>query len=271
MKKLFAMLIASALLLGLAACGNTGKTTEDETTLAENQQLYLVIDIGWGDGPEEYPFDGEAPVESLAAGLSEKTGLAFDVTYKNDSGFLTVDWAASSSLLDENAAVPEELGITDYDGLAWFMLDNLALTLAKNIAIQELAYTMDGGKVLVLEKLSPPVAFEGPYMLKDYYLDGRGDIIDEAPVDPADVAWAGEYGSEAGMLNITGYDNRTFKFTFNNDGVLLEGKAALDHETGILASYEDYVFRFNMEQGTVTVWVGDGLAIDYVRTEDAAG
>jgi len=263
MKKLLAILIALMLLAGLVACGNTEKTA---------RQLYLVMDIGWGDGPEEYPFEGEATVQGMAAALSEKTGYVFGVTSEGEGGFLTVDWSAGSSLLDPDAGTPVEgLEFYDYDGLAWFMLDSLALTIAKNIGLQELTYTMDGGKTLALENLSPPVTFEGPYMLKDYYLDGLGDIIGEEPVDPADVAWEGEYGGDVGILNITGYDNKSFKFAFDNDGVVFEGTAALDPETGILASYEQYVFRFNLEQGTITVWVGDGNAVDYVRTEDAAG
>jgi len=268
MKKLFTLLLAAMLLLGFAACG--GNETKEGN--ANPRQLWLVMDIGWGDGPEEYPFEGEATVRGMAAALSEKTGLFFDVTSEGEGGFLTVDWSAGSSLLDSDAGEPVEgLFFYDYDGLAWFLLDSLALTIAKNINLQELVYTMDGGKTLVLENLSPPVSFEGPYMLKDYYLDGRGDIIDEEPVDPADVAWEGEYGSEVGMLNITDYDNKSFKFAFDNDGVILEGTAALDPETGILASYEGYVFRFNMEQGTVTVWVGDGNAVDYANTADAVG
>ena len=271
-RKLLAILLTLAMamgLLGLAACGDSEDDNKDDEKM---QPLYLVMDIGWGDGPEEYPYEGEATVESMAAGLGKMTGLVFDVTAQGEDGFITVDWAAGSNLFDGDSANPkEELGLTDYDGMVWLMLDSLALTIAKNINLQELVYTMDGGKTLVLENLSPPVSFEGPYMLKDYYLDGRGDIIDEEPVDPADVAWEGEYGSEVGMLNITDYDNKSFKFAFDNDGVILEGTAALDPETGILASYEGYVFRFNMEQGTVTVWVGDGNAVDYVRTEDAAG
>ena len=272
MKKALAILIAAMLLLGLAACGNTEKPKEDETTRATAQQLYLVMDIGWGDGPEEYPFEGEATVAILAQGLSETTGYAFDIGYGGEDGFLTVEWLPSSSLLNETVGNPVEgLEFYDYDGLAWFMLDSLALTLAKNLNIQELTYTMDDGKPLVLENLTPPQSFEGPYMLKEYYLDGRGDIIDEEPVDPADVAWAGEYGSEVGMLRITDYDNESFKFAFDNDGVILEGTAALDPETGILASYEKYEFRFNLEQGTITVWVGGGNAVDYFNTADAAG
>jgi len=259
MKKALAILIASMLLLGLAACGDT-------------EQLYLVMDIGWGDGPEEYPYEGEATVQGMAAALSEKTGYVFDVTSKGEDGFLTVEWLPGSSLLNETAGNPVEgLEFYDYDGLAWFMLDSLALTIAKNMNLQELVYTMDGGKPLALENLSPPVSFEGPYMLKAYYLDGRGDIIGEEPVDPADVAWEGEYGSEVGMLRISGYDNESFEFAFDNNGVILEGTAALDPETGILASYEAYVFRFNLEQNTITVWVGDGNAVDYFNTADAVG
>jgi len=266
MKKLFALLLAAALLLGFAACNGKEEEMQDKKA-----QLYLVLDVLWGE-PEEFPFEGEATVAGMAAALREKTGLDFDVTSKGGDGFLTVDWSAGSCLFNGDIATPEEyLGITDYDSMVWFMLDSLALTIGRNINLQELTYTMDGGKTLVLENLSPPVTFEGPYMLKDYYLDGRGDIIDEEPVDPADVAWTGEYGSEVGVLNITGYDNKSFKFAFNNDGVLFEGTAALDPETGILASYEGYYFRFNMEQGTISVWIGDSNCVDYVNTADAVG
>ena len=35
--------------------------------------------------------------------------------------------------------------------------------------------------------------------------------------------------------------------------------------------YEEYIFRFNMEQGTISVWVGDGNCVDYVNTANAVG
>ena len=277
MKKLFAITLAAALLLGLAACGGggNGEIKDNEKT----QEIFLVMDIGWGDGPEEYPCQGEATVEGLAAALSEKTGLVFAVTSKDD-GTLTVDWSAGSSLLDGDAGEPVEgLVFYDYDGLAWFMLDSLCSTLMRNLdGVLEVYYTMDGGKELVLENLSPPVSFgAGPYMFSEFYLtDGRGDIIDEEPVDPADVNWWGEYGSEVGLLTIHNYNDRgmgwSFRFVFDNiDGETDEGVAALDPETGILAYYEKYEFRFNMDQDTITVWYDGDNAVDYVRTDDAAG
>jgi len=279
MRKLIAITLAAMLLLGFAACGGDGKEEEEVKT----QQLYLVMDIGWGDGPEEYPYDGKATVESLAAGLTEKTGLAFAVTSHNNGDILTVDWSANSSLLDGDAGEPVEgLVFYDYDGLAWFMMDSLYMTIVRNLPSMEekVFYTMDGGRELALENLSYPPSFtlDTPYMGSEFYLahdDGRGDIIDEEPVDPADVNWWGEYGSEVGLLNIVNYNDRgmgwSFRFTFDNFGVIDEGVAALDPDTGILASYEKYVFRFNLEQDTVTVWVDGGSAVDYVRTADAAG
>jgi len=276
MKKLFAILLAAALLLGFAACGNKEKKDQEEQ---QPLALTLVTDFGGDNGVQEYPFDneGEVTVQALAAGLTELTGLGFIVTAENNSDVsLTVDWTAESALFaGPSEEQKDNFHFFDYDSMAWFALDSLYRTIVKNIpGIQEVFYTMDGGRELVLENLSPPVAFgDSPYILRGYYLamEGLGDIIEEEPIDPADVNWWGEYGSEKGLLNIVNYNGRSFRFTFDNDGVIEDGVAALDPETAILASYEKYEFRFNLEQDTISVWFDGGSAVDYFRTADAMG
>jgi len=275
MKKIFALLLALALLLGFAACGGIGKDKTETTTAAAlvPRPLYLVMDIGWGDGPEEYPFEGEATVESLAAGLTAMTGYAFTVTSNTDeNGAITIDWSANSSLFDGEAAEPVEgLEFYDYDGMAWFMLDSLCRTIVRSIGVQELFYTMDGGKELVLENLSPPVFFPGPYMLSEYYLNNAFNY--EIP-EHADVNWWGEYGCEAGILNIVNYNDKgmgwSFHFTFSNGEIEDEGTAAVDPKDPRQAEYVPYVFNFNMWDETIVVTGGD-FAGTYRRTDDAVG
>ena len=234
------------------------------------------MDIGWGDGPAEYPFEGEATVEGLAAGLTEKTGYVFAVTSTTDeNGAITVDWSANSSLLNGDVGEPVEgLVFYDYDGVAWFMLDSLCLTIARSLGAQEVFYTMDGGKELVLANLSGDISFAGPYMLKDYYLGGNSGVIP----DPSDVAWWGEYGCEAGILNIGNYNDRgmgwSFHFVFDNGEVTDDGTAAVYEEDPRQAEYGEYTFFFNMNEDTdletITVTGGD-FAGEYVRTENAVG
>jgi len=275
MKKLLAILLTAMLLLGLAACKDDTYTDED------NKEMILVVQFVGEDETKEYPslYVGELTVEAIAMGLSELTGLRFDVTtLRNDGGSLTVDWSYDSTLFTGPSEEQNEgdFPFGNYDSLVWFMLDSLDLSVKRNLPdIKDIYYTVDGGNALVLDLFDPlTIPPDAPYMGSEWHLahwDGIGDIIDEDPVDPDDVNWEGEYGSENGMLYIADYDGKSFRFTFDDDGVTREGTAALDPETAILASAEKYEFRSNLEQGTISVWFDGGLAVDYVRTEDAVG
>lgn len=294
MRKLFAIILAAMLLMGLGACGG-GKGDETTTTAAATVQpvlgqgsrrLTLVAVLNASEGVDgekqyEYAYEGELTVQAMADGLAALTGIDFGTLEVSnaDESTMVVSWPADSALFGGGSeGQKEEFFFFDYDSNAWFMLDSLYATIRENMpGIQEIYFAMNGDQSLVLENLSPPMdfGFDAPYMMSVAYLDGRGDVIDEEPVDPADVNWWGEYGSEIGLLHINNYNDRgmgwSFHFTFDNDGVIDEGVAALDPGTGILASYEKYEFRFNMEQDTVTVWVDGGSAVDYMRTDDAVG
>jgi len=50
-----------------------------------------------------------------------------------------------------------------------------------------------------------------------------------------------------------------------------EGLGEIVEEDAVLASHEKYESRFNLEQGTISVRIDGGSAMDYIRTEDAVG
>jgi len=281
MKKFLAILIAAALLPGLAACKDGGKVYTDE----DNKEMTLVVSFVGEDETKEYPalYVGDLTVETIAMGLSELTGLHFDVTARaNDQGGLTVDWSYDSSLFTGPSEEQNEgdFPFSNYDSLAWFMLDSLDLSIKRNLPDPgDIYYSMDGGNALVLDLFDPlMIPPDEPYMGSDYQLanwnwDGRGDI-DGGPPDPADVNWWGEYGSEKGLLNIGNYNGRAFRFTLTSEyDTTIEGTAALDPENPLDAEYMQLSFHFNLSDETIVCTGGDYGAFEatYIRTENAAG
>ncbi|MCL2106945.1 MAG: hypothetical protein FWH26_07830 [Oscillospiraceae bacterium] len=264
-----------------------GKRSEAEPGI-----MTLVTDFGGEDGRKEYPveyddYEGDGySVWEMAMGLSELTGLDFtllEVSPVGGAGFI-ITWSPESSLFGMgDREQNEEFQFFDYDSMAWFMLDSLWQTIRKNIPAateEDIFYAMEGGKALVLENLSPPMDFtlETPYMGSAFYFahqDGRGDIIDDinpADIDPADVHWAGEYGSEIGKLNIVNYNGRSFRFTLDNVNDREEGVAALDPENPLEASYARFNFHFNMSDESVVVLDEDDIFYGtYISTANAVG
>ena len=63
------------------------------------------------------------------------------------------------------------------------MMDSLWRTITENLGVENVYYTMDGGKELSFEELQPVSVFpeDIPYMGSAFYFahgDGRGDVID---------------------------------------------------------------------------------------------
>jgi hypothetical protein len=283
MKRLLAILAAAALLLGLTACKEKDKYTDEN-----NKEMILVLSFAQEAGLKEYPVEYEDmegdgyTVEEIAMGLSELTGLRFDISaMRNGPAGVTVDWSDDSALL---TGPPEEQNedfhFYDYDSLAWFMLDSMELSIKRNLPfVEEVYYTMDGGEELFLY-LDDPMGFslDTPYMGSAFYFahtDLRGD---DDPVDPADVNWWGEYGSEKGMLHILNYNDNgmgwSFRFTLSSDtDETIEGVAALDPENPLFAEYMQLTFEFNLSDETIVCTGGDYGAYEatYVRTENAVG
>jgi len=279
MKRLLVILVAVTLLLGLAACKEKDKYTDEG-----NKEMILVLSFAQEAGLKEYPIEYEDiegdgyTVEEIAIGLSELTGLRFDISVmRNGPAGVTVDWSGNSALL---IGPPEEQNeafhFYDYDSLAWFMLDSMELSVKRNLPfVEEVYYTMDGGEELFLY-LDDPMGFtlDTPYMGSAFYFaheDVRGD---DEPVDPANVHWAGEYGSEKGMLHIVNYNGKSFRFTLSSDDdTTIEGTAALDPENPLFAEYMQLSFHFNLSDETIVCTGGDYGAYEatYIRTENAVG
>jgi len=239
------------------------------------------------EGRKEYPveyedYEGDGySVWELAMGLSELTGLGFtlsDVT--EGKGGMVVTWSPEGSLFglgerEQN----EEFLFFDYDSMAWFMLDSLSETIRKNIPAmreKDIFYAMESGEALVLENLSPPMDFtlDTPYMGSAFYFAHQGERGDDDVIpDPSDVNWWGEYGSEAGLLNIVNYNDRgmgwSFRFVLTGD-FDEEDVAAVDPDDPRLANFAQYDFLFNMDDETILLTVGS-VEMLYMRTDDAVG
>jgi len=291
--KLLAIFLASMLLLGLAACNGGGKgettTTEPKSLGQGGESLTLVAVFNAGEGSEgrrEYPYyyDGGLTVQVIADGLSELTGLPYGALAVTPQGEdLYVDLPADCAVFGGvETQDREEFPFRDYDSMAWFMLDSLSETMRTNIpglGVHEIFFTMGGGKALVLENLSPGMDFtlETPYMGSAFYQNHFGGRGDE-DIDPSDVAWWGEYGCEAGMLNIGNYNDRgmgwSFHFVFDNGETTDDGTAAVFEDDPRQAEYGEYTFFFNMNEDTeletITVTGGE-FAGEYGRAENAVG
>jgi len=87
----------------------------------------------------------------------------------------------------------------------------------------------------------------------------------------AHVDWAGEYGSEKGVLHIVDYDGRSFRFTLRSDtDMTIEGTAAIDPDNPLFAQYMQLSFRFNPGDDAVACTGGDYGAYEatYVRADE---
>jgi hypothetical protein len=308
MKKLLAILLAAASLLGLAACG-------DKENEPESAGIMTLVAAFNGEGEEnwkeylveydDYEGDGYT-VEEMAMGLRELTGLDFGVSDVSNAGATTmlIDISQDSALF---AGPPdpqkEEFYFFDYDSMAWFMLDSLARTIRRNIPAMgqgvsgyDIYFTMNGGESLVLENLSPPMDFtlDTPYMGSAFYFahqDGRGDLIEDEgggdgrgdylPESPADVNWRGEYRGNAGILRISNFDKNAegiwhFRFELISVEEEDDGVAAIDPDAYAVAEYASYQFTFSpgeTEDGDlITVTGGTAFDGEYPRFDpDAMG
>ncbi len=97
-------------------------------------------------------------VETIAKELSKWSGLNFainDFTLKGKEIF--IDWSPSASFFSSKMpTIPKKtFRFKNINTLAWFMLDSLYISLLENFDLTSIVYTMDGGKKLVIDNLSP--------------------------------------------------------------------------------------------------------------------
>ncbi len=194
MKKLCILLTLAMLICLFAACGSTSspdaptssKPAESSQNTAESSsQTDILYAVFSAEDVKEYPIKytgAKKNAEELAHELSKLTGLDFTITASQTEDGWIVDWSADSTLIAglDDREQKKEFHFFDADSLNWFMMDSLWRTLTENLDTETVYYTMDGGRELVLEKMSPAKEFpsDAPYMGSEFYFahaDVRGD------------------------------------------------------------------------------------------------
>ena len=249
----------------LVACGRTEESIRTDI-------LYAVF----GDEDvREYPIEysgAKKTAEELARELSDLTGMDFTITASKTDDGLIVDWAADSTLIAgrDDREQKEDFRFYDYDSMSWFMMDSLWRTLTANLDAENIFYTMDSGRNLVLEKMSPAITIpaDAPYMGSTFYLshdEGRDDVIS---TEDGEASYNTYYDESTGLL-------LTYPDVFSSEGTLDEnGKMNFYTlwDTGMLfwiesnesgwttdAFLETFDARARMElQGNVIIACGEG-------------
>lgn len=166
MKQALSVVLALFLLFGFAACGGGSEETLPEESLPFVATAEMIADFSCGNADNEalqksypYDYDGHTQLDpnELAKGLTSLTGLDFFVTITSDDKGYYVDWAKNSTLVAglDDREQKEDFHFFDAESLNWFMMDSMRSTLLANDEGKAVYFSMDGGKDLVFEELSP--------------------------------------------------------------------------------------------------------------------
>lgn len=197
------MLTLCILLAGYKANANNAADTPEIKPVAAAEQKTAVIYTNMTTGSEspdikqhEWVYSGDLTAEKLAEGLSQTTGLDFKISVTELDDGLSVDWKADSTLIAnlDDRAQKDEFHFFDADSMRWFMMDSLWLTLTKNLSVENIYYTTDGGKELSFEELNPVNTFPSdlPYMGSAFFFahaNGKGDLIVMSQVKAEEIVW----------------------------------------------------------------------------------
>ena len=209
----------------------------------------------------ELIYTGELNAEKLAQGLTELTGLNFNITSTIKEGSIIIDWEEDSTLIANlgDKEQKEEFFLFDADSMRWFMMDSLWFTLTKNLNVEDIFYTMDGGKSLKFEALYAVNEFptDIPYMGAAFYfahIDGKGDDMDDGRgdlIDMSDQPYVGFWNStnKIDEDNDSGYGKRyalyaddTFIYSDNEIGqsreVFKTGTWSIDRESTLVLNVD---------------------------------
>ncbi|MDR2655503.1 MAG: hypothetical protein LBC56_05430 [Oscillospiraceae bacterium] len=184
MKKNFPLALFFALALILPLFGSCAQQPEE----TQKATLYAVFshDDNSLNKTQEYEYAGDLTTEILAKGLSEWTGYDFSINgaVAAEDGSITVDWSDASTLVSgvPDAEEKEGFNFNDREILAYFMLDSLCRTVQKNLNIENVYYTMNGGQTLALPSLTVQnISSDEPYQGSGFYYSqpGTGAAIDQ--------------------------------------------------------------------------------------------
>lgn len=252
MKKLSILLTLFMLICLIASCGSKKENIQ-------NDILYAVFSA---ENVKEYPIEysgAKKTAEELAHELTELTGLDFTITASKTEDGLIVDWAADSTLVagPGNREQKEEFVFYDYDSMSWFMMDSLCRTLTKNLNAENIYYTMNGGRELSLEKMSPAIIIpaDAPYMGSEFYL-AQKPLDAQAPYQgfwEYPEGWILEINGEEWNLYAddgttlldhgpTKYDDEAVAL-MNEDGSSGGGRAYFDEDGNLIESGNVLTFR----------------------------
>ncbi|WP_027398454.1 hypothetical protein [Anaerovorax odorimutans] len=208
MKILVEILVLCVLLSG---CGNNGtiqekksaassdkivsEQTSDIKTTSKKKTAILYTNMETGSESGEFQthsfkYSGKLTAKTLAKGLSQLTGLDFIITVSNKDENIYIDWAQDSTLianLDDREQY-EEFFFFDCDSMRWFMMDSLWRTLKENLGVENVYYTMNGGKDLVFDALYPIKEFPAdvPYMGSAFY-SAHANVKGDEPICEEDA------------------------------------------------------------------------------------
>lgn len=298
MKKLRLILTLSMSICMLAACNNetpsnektssetsSSETNSDESTPSKEEEssqksthtdvLYAVFSA---DNVKEYPIEytgDKKNAEELSDELSELVGLDFTITTSKTDEGLIVDWAADSTLIAglDGREQKKDFYFFDNVSLSWFMMDSLCRTLTENLHVENIYYTMDGGKELEINELYPvnKIPSDTPYMGSDFYFshdDVKGDDEDkyartnglwrlDGATDTASIVMDGHGGFTmyyaSGSVEATGYLECTDEF---DDGNLRYDMYTAEDEL-ITSFYFDSDTQIHIGNDDVTIYILD--------------
>lgn len=162
----------------------------------EQKKAILYTDMGGSISSDikqhEYLYTNELNAEKLAEGLTELTGLYFNIKSTVKENGIIIDWKENSTLIANlgDKEQKEDFHFFDSGSMRWFMMESFWLTITKNLGVENVYYTMNNGENLVFEELYPIKEFpvDLPYMGIAFFFshaegsvdetDGRGDLID---------------------------------------------------------------------------------------------
>ena len=257
MKKLSIILASAMLACLLSACGDAELPDEIVETSQTEQPFNVTKESTQTDvlyayfGPEkisEYPIEytgAKKNAEELANELSELTGLDFNITASETDDGLTVDWAADSTLIAglDDRVQKDDFFFYDNDSLSWFIMDSLWCTLAENLGAENIYYTMDGGKELVLEKMSTVQEFfsDAPYRGSTFY-GFYSDVQDD------EENYSAAYYRTKGLWRLDGETDTASIEMDGNTGFTMyyaDGSVEVSGYLDIVDEYEDGNYRYD--------------------------
>ena len=274
------------------------KSSKSSQNVAESScSLSLYADFG-SDDVKKYTYDynggGESP-EDYAAALSGLTGLDFVITAAWHGTDLYVDWNSKSTLISglDDREQKQEFFFYDHDSLSWFMMDSLWQTLQMNFDINNIYYTMDGGKELTPMDLSPisSIPADSPYATSNYYKYsntpeneqaadnylgtwgcGRATLnisVNEDGAYQAKISWADSAFAHTEWVYILYFDTMSKEMVCNNNAVrtYYEYKDG-NSEPEITVMYTDGSGSFFLSDGVITWYDAEencGEGMEFVK------